>query len=264
MMGRAATFFQPTRNKLIFLAEWLLFIGIALLQGTLKTGRHILIAVYPLLFFYIIACIFAELSCRRQRFTQGGWMLILALALMLLDQFIKLVVVAYIPFGTAVPLVDGWLNLAHSCNFQGSWLLATLDAAAIWLLPSVLLAIVMGLCSWFCYRYYVVNQRASLWADVAFLGLFAGLASWLVEMALRGHIVDFICLPDLVSADLKDIYLALGISAIFVEYLDNPSLLRVWQGWRRESRNWRQLVTNIINFSWQELRDAWTRVIGKV
>jgi lipoprotein signal peptidase len=191
-------------------------------------------------------------------------MLALAVALMLLDQIIKLFIVAFIPFQTAVPLVKGWLNLAHSCNFQGSWLLTTLEASNMWLLPSALLATLMVLCSWFCYRYYVVNQRASIWADVAFLGLFAGLVSWLVEMGLRGHIVDFICLPDLVTADLKDIYLALGISAIFVEYLDNPGLLRAWQGWRQESSNWRQLVTNIIRFSQQELSDAWTRVTGKV
>jgi len=34
----------------------------------------------------------------------------------------------------------------------------------------------------FCHRYYVRTQRQSVWADVAFSGLFAALASWLCEM----------------------------------------------------------------------------------
>ena len=254
------SFLRPTRNKLIFLVEWLLFLAITGLQGGFITGQQILVAAYPLLFFYLIAATLESLSRKIKQFARGWWMLALALGLMLLDQTIKLLVTAFIPFRTAVPLIDGWLNLSHNCNFQGSWVLSQFNQPVSSLIPMGMMAFLLLIFSWFGYRYYVVHQRASLWADAAFLGLFAGLASWLVEMPLRGHIVDFICLPNVVTADLKDIYLTIGIAAIFVETLDNPGLSRPWQGWRQEAANLRQFLV----FSRQEIRIAGKKLKEKL
>lgn len=249
-------FLRPSRNKLIFLIEWLLFLLITGLQGGLSSGRQMLVAAYPLLFFYLVAATLETLSRKIKQILPGWWMLGLAVGLMLLDQAIKLLVTEFIPFRTAVPLITGWLNLAHNCNFQGSWVLSHFNLSVSSLIPLGSLAFSLLIISWFGYRYYIVHQRASLWADVTFLGFFAGLSSWLVEMPLRGHIVDFICLPNIVTADLKDIYLTIGIAAIFVETLDNPSLSRPWQGWAQEKDNFKQLAQQLLAFSRQEMREA--------
>lgn len=255
---------RPSRNKLIFLVEWLLFLLIIGLQGELSTRRQLLVAAYPLLFFYLIAAVLEAGSRQIKRIASAGWLLVLALGLALLDQAVKLWVTATIPLRTAVPLIVGWLNLAHNCNFQGSWLLSQLNRPTASLIPLGIMATLMLIIAWFGYRYYVVHQRASLWADVAFLGLFAGLASWLVEMPLRGHIVDYICLPGVVSADLKDVYLTIGIAAIFVETLDNPGLSRRWQGWQQEKGNLRQLAQQFLAFSWQEVQTGWQKLREKL
>lgn len=249
-------FLRPSRNKLTFLIQWLLFLLITGLQGGLNSGRKALVAAYPLLFFYLVAATLEALSRKIKQIVPGWWMLGLAIGLMLLDQAIKLLVTAFIPFRTAVPLIDGWLNLAHNCNFQGSWVLNQFNRPVGSLIPLGLLAFGLLIISWFGYRYYIVHQRASLWADVTFLGFFAGLSSWLVEMPLRGHIVDFICLPNIITADLKDIYLIIGIAAIFVETLDNPGLSRPWQGWTQEKDNFRQFIQQFLAFSGQELSEA--------
>lgn len=251
------SFLRPSRNKLIFLVEWLLFLAITGLQGELSTRQQILVAAYPLLVFYLIAAVLEAGSYKIKRIAPAGWLLAMALGLVLLDQAIKLWVTATIPFRTAVPLITGWLNLSHDCNFQGSWVLSQFDRPASSLIPLGIMAFGLLIISWFGYRYYVTHQRASLWADAAFLGLFAGLGSWLVEMPLRGHIVDFLCLPGVVSADLKDIYLTIGIAAIFVETLDNPDLSRRWQGWSQEKANFRQLIRQFLAFSRQDVQTNW-------
>ncbi len=250
-------FLRPSRNKLIFLVEWLIFLAITGLQGGFSTGQQVLVAAYPLLFFYLIAVLLEWLSHKIKRFARGWWLLVLALGLMLLDQAIKLLVTRFIPFRTAVPLIDGWLNLSHNCNFQGSWVLSQFNRPVGSLIPLGIMALLLLIFSWFGYRYYIVHQRASLWADAAFLGLFAGLASWLVEMPLRGHIVDFLCLPNVVTADLKDIYLTIGIAAIFVETLDNANLSRPWEGWTQEKANFQQLAQQFLAFSRQEIQTNW-------
>lgn len=260
MAARVLQFLRPTGIKLIFVVEWLLFLLITGWQGGLQTWQQVGVAAYPLLFFYLIGATLNALSGKIKQVAHGWWLLALALGLMLLDQIIKLLVATFIPFRTAVPLINGWLNLAHNCNFQGSWLLSQFDSPVENLIPLGLMAFLLLLLSWFGYRYYVTHHRASLWADVSFLGLFTGLASWLVEMPLRGHIVDFICLPNVVTADLKDIYLTIGIAAIFVETLDNPGLSRIWQGWTQEKENFRQLWRSFITFTCQELAAAWQTV----
>ncbi|MCB9421400.1 MAG: signal peptidase II [Ardenticatenaceae bacterium] len=251
------SFLRPTRNKLIFLIEWLLFFLITALQGGISSRQQALVVAYPLLFFYLVAALLESLSRKIKQIARGGWLLALAAGLALLDQAIKLWVTATIPFRTAVPLITGWLNLAHNCNFHGSWILSQFNRPMTSLIPLGIMAFLLLIFSWFGYRYYIAHQRSSLWADVAFLGFFAGLGSWLVEMPLRGHIVDFICLPHVVSADFKDIYLTIGIAAIFVETLDNPGLSRPWQGWTQERANFRQLLRDFFAFSRQEMKTAW-------
>ncbi len=254
---------RPNWIKLVFLAEWLLFLLILFLQGGLKTERQALIAIGPAIFFYIVAAVLEGVSPSVRQIARGWRILFLAVGLALLDQGIKLLVTIFIPFRTAKPIIPGWFNVAHSCNFRGSWVFSQLDVPTAHLIFLSAAAFFMLCCSWFWYRYYIARQRNSLWADVAFLGLFAGLASWLIEMTLRGHIVDFLCLPNVVTADLKDIYLTIGIAAIFVETIDNPGLSRSWQGWREERANLGRLFKNVVTFSWQDIQGGWQKIWQK-
>jgi hypothetical protein len=43
-------FLRPTKLKLAFLVEWVLFVLISAAQGELEANHHILIAVYALVF----------------------------------------------------------------------------------------------------------------------------------------------------------------------------------------------------------------------
>jgi len=249
-------FLRPTKLKLAFLAEWVLFILISAAQGKLQESHQILVAVYPLIILYLAACVLAAWSQHTQQLAQGCRLLGLALGLIILDQVSKVIVIAFVPYQTSIPIIDGWLHLAHEHNPQGSWLasLFNVQAAGILNIMQWLLAVPFLFCSIACHRYYTVTHRKSLWADVAFLGLFAGLASWMCDMAFRGYIVDFINFPGLVTADFKDIFVALSVGAIFAETLDNPKLSWRWQGWRQEGEDLIHLGTNLLSFSIQELR----------
>jgi len=70
------------------------------------------------------------------------------------------------------------------------------------------------------FRCYAVRKRMSLRLDVAFLTIVAG-GGALCDLALRGYILDFINLPGVVTADLKDIFTCVGLAALFAELVDN-------------------------------------------
>jgi lipoprotein signal peptidase len=219
-----AGFLRPPKIKLVFLVEWSLYILIIAIQGGLGTSHQILIAVYPLTLFYLVGCGFSALSVRTQQVARGWKLAAFALILALLDQVSKTVIVAFVPLQTSIPIIDNWLHLSHVQNPYGSWITNAFNLktggafiALLWLMVFVIL-----ISSLIVHRSYTTNHRKSLWADVAFLGLFAGCASWIFDMAFRGHIIDFINLPGLMSADFKDIYFHISIAAVFAEAIDNP------------------------------------------
>ena len=255
-MAGVVAFLRPTKLKLAFLAEWVLFILILAAQGKLEANHQILIAVYPLIILYLAACALTALSQHTQQLAQGWKLLGLALGFTILDQVSKVIVIAFVPYQTSIPIIDGWMQLAHEHNAQGSWLASVLNVQPVGIFNMMqwLLAVPFLCCSILCHRYYTITNRKSLWADVAFLGLFAGLASWMCDMAFRGYVTDFINLPGLVTADFKDIFVTLSVGAILAETLDNPKISWRWQGWRQEGEDLIHLGTNLLRFSIQELR----------
>ena len=247
---------RPTRLQLAFLAEWALFILFSAAQGKLGTSHQILIAVYPLIILYLAACALTVVSRHTRQLAQGWRLLGLALGLTVLDQASKTIVIALVPYQTSIPMINGWLHLAHERNPQGSWLASVLNvqSASTLNLAQLLLAVPFLFFSIPCHRYYTTTNRKSMWADMAFIGLFAGLASWICDIALRGYVTDFLNLPGLVTADFKDILVTLGIGALLAETLDNPKITWRWKGWRKELADLIHLGTNLLSFSIEELR----------
>jgi signal peptidase II len=249
-------FLEPTVPKVVFLAEWAVFILISALRGELSSPHLILVAAYPLLFFYLVACLLARAARRSWVPTSTRALLWLSLGLLALDQLVKFLVTTSIAYGEAVALVPGWLHLAHARNTLGAWILTLFTdtpvpsflAVAKVLLPAFAAVAVLG------YRYYSHAYRRSPWAAVAFAGIFAALASWSCDMVLRGFIVDYLALPDLVVADLKDIYVTVGVAALLVEYLETSNAPFAWRGWREELTEAQRIVGGLIAFARRDLR----------
>jgi lipoprotein signal peptidase len=252
-VGSAVLFLKPTRLKLVFLAEWLSFLLLELLRGELGIGVCLLVSAYPLLFFYLMACELTTLSQHAQQIATGWRLSAMAMGLAIADQFGKAMVEVFVPHRATVPILRGWLHLGHEHNLQGSWIAGTfgLDQPGVALM---IVAALVLLASTSCHRYYIAVNRRSVWADVAFLGLFAGMMSWLCDMGLRGYVVDFVVLPDVVAADGKDILVAVGAGAFLAEGLDNSEISWRWKGWRAQGTELAHLAGRILGFSIEELR----------
>lgn len=254
-MVAVAHFLKPTKLKILFLVEWACFVLIQLIRRELVGIHQLLVAISPFLFFYFIACGLTQISLSRSYLSKGWKIIALGIIFAVLDQITKALIHQFIPYQASRPIIQGWLHLSHKHNLQGSWIVAEFNL--VHLSPAILLIIIIPLVvsSIFFHRYYLHTQRESIWADLAFLGLFAGLLSWIFDMGWRGYILDFIQIPSIVIADLKDILIAVGLAAFFSEAIDNPEISWGWRGRRNKLRDLLRLCSNIIHFSINEIRE---------
>ncbi|MBN2391372.1 MAG: signal peptidase II [Anaerolineae bacterium] len=221
-MAKGIAWLKPSKIKLAFLVEWGLFIVIEVTRGKVHSGHALLVAAYPLLFFYLVACILVALSQRAWKIAHGWRLPALAIGLAMLDQALKTVIATVMPENASIPIVEGWLHIAHARNYNGTWIAATFTLSSGPFIQSIQWAMTIAVLalSVVYHHYYSTHQHQSFWADVAFLGVFAAYTSWMWDMAFRGYIIDFIQLPGLVTADLKDILASLCTAAIIAELLD--------------------------------------------
>jgi lipoprotein signal peptidase len=252
-MRAAYRFFRPTVPKLIFTAEWVTYILLRATGGRPIGLRQLLVALWPLLPFYCLGCALAAWSHSADRVASGRGLALLVVVMVALDQVSKTVISVLLSPDATLPLVKGWLHLANVHNVAGSWL------TTVWFKPVLILAAMPVLpLSVIGYRYYVSSKRKSLWADLAFLGVFAGYSSWLCDNYLRGYAVDFIQIPGFVTADFKDLFLSLSSVGVIIEVLDNPGISLDWAGWRAELESTRRLITDIAAFAAGDLRSCWS------
>lgn len=257
-MSAIVEFFRPTLYKLIFTLEWVAYLLLTLVERHPLDPDLLPVALWPLLLFYVAGCALVAWSRRTDRVASGRSLVVLIVAMVAVDQVGKAIAVATLQPGASDPLVEGWLHFSNVHNASGSWL------GPGWLKPILAVVAVLVLpLSVVVYRYYVSIQRRSLWADLTFVGVFAGYAGWLVDIFVRGYVVDVIHIPGLVAVDLKDLFLSLGVCVV-VEVLDNPTISLRPKGWRDKIESARRLVVDLAAFAAGEARSCWAAVVHSV
>jgi len=99
-------FIEPTRLKLLFLAEWALYLLFALARRP-SPSRQFLVGAAPFAFHFLVGCTLVALSRRMRPIVGGGRLLACALVPVLLDQSAKALVGATMPPGGFDPAATG-------------------------------------------------------------------------------------------------------------------------------------------------------------
>lgn len=219
-MTSAAQFLRPTRTKLVFWVEWGLYLALVVAIGQAPRPDKLLVLVYPLALYYLVACVFTVLVTREaappfRRLL--GWAALLAGV----DQGAKLAVLAWLPLGTRVTLIPGRIYLEQALNPYKSWL-AQLFGQALPQWGMILFSLILAAGMVELFRFYSATVRRSGWMDLALVFFVAGIGGALCDQALRAATVDFLTLEGLFVADLKDIFLSFGVGSLLAEAVSGP------------------------------------------
>jgi lipoprotein signal peptidase len=242
-------FLKPLPFKMLFLAEWLIFILILFAQGEIRSLQQLAIATYPLLLFYLGACILFALRDRKQPHLSSWGPVGLAVCLAIIDQGCKTSVVAFLSQSASIPIIPEWLEITHQTNQHGAWIFNDFADSSIPFITTLLKVLFFAILATVIplYRYFKAARRNSLWLEASFILIFAGLISWTIDMFGRGFIVDYIGLPHLIAADLKDIYIYFGAAALVLEILDYPGAVFRWSGWPAEQQELGKVARGVSN-----------------
>lgn len=136
-------------------------------------------------------------------------MFIIFIVLMIIDQGFKLVIQNNF-FTSYFEIIPNFLSFNPIINTKGSWLNArfniNISFPLLILFNSVSLLLFIEI-----YRYAKTNGLKNYWGDFAFLFIFSGALCSLIDKIFYGGSLDFIGISDLFIADIKDIYINLGL-----------------------------------------------------
>lgn len=188
---------------------WLLYFAFEIITGRVDS-------FYTLSMNLLLTIVFAFtgwiIYITSQKYSNGFTLkvvFIIFLVLMLIDQGIKLIIKLFY-FDNYFEIIPKFLSFDPIINTDGSWLnarfglgvgfssLIILNALAVILFIEV-------------YRYYLSKGNKDFWSDMAFLFILSGALCSLIDKTFYGGSLDFIGISNLFIADIKDIYINLGI-----------------------------------------------------
>lgn len=239
--------------RLAFAGPWVLCVAVAILRARFDIRPIAANLLWPFLFFYSLAWLLERASRSSRQLTRDRDIWLVVGFLVAVDHSCKLACSQLIPSGESVPVVANRLHLANLHNVHGNWLSSVSGTAPVVVQTLVISILFVTLAPLF-YRFYSARHRKSFWSALAYGCLVAGTASAAVDLGVRGYIVDYLYLPGLFAADLKDVYLTVFASALIVEALSNPRISVRWLGWREEARELPRLVIEFTRFAVGEIR----------
>lgn len=219
---------------------WLLYILFELITGRIQDFQTIIFNILIMLLFALGGLIIYRIGIKNESGLLFKNLSITFLIFMLIDQGIKIIIKLFY-FDNYIELIPNMLSFHPIINTNGSWLnarfgtgvsfplLITLNIIAIFLFIEI-------------YRYYLHNNHKDFWADMCFISIFSGSLCSLIDKIFYGGSLDFIGISNLFIADIKDIYINLGI-LFFILTLFNNGYLKT-----EEETSMKEDIENIKKF----------------
>lgn len=188
---------------------WLLYFGFELITGRLTSSYDIVMNLLPTLLFALVGLVIYTIGIKYEKGVTSKTLGITFVIVMLFDQGLKFIIKLYY-FNESFYVIPNFLSFNPIINSQGSWLNARFGAGVSF--PCLIFLNIIALFLFIeAYRYYLYNKHKDFWADMCFVFIVAGCLCSLIDKVFYGGSLDFIGISDLFIADLKDIYINLGI-----------------------------------------------------
>lgn len=188
---------------------WLIYFIFEIITGRVKDMYTLILNLSLVIVFAIVGLIIYTLGERYSKGFNLKKVFSIFTILMLIDQGIKLAIKLFF-FDVYFEIIPKFLSFDPIINTDGSWLNARFNIGVSFSLLIFInvLALIVFL---ELYRYYISNGHKDFWGDLCFTFISAGALCSLVDKVFYGGSLDFIGISNLFIADIKDIYINIGI-----------------------------------------------------
>ncbi|WP_297639745.1 signal peptidase II [uncultured Clostridium sp.] len=188
---------------------WIAYFIFELLTGRIDSSDTIIGNLLLIGLFILVGFIIYKLTNKYESGLKGKTLISLFFIFLFIDQFIKLIIHFFF-FNDYYGFFNDFLSFNPIINDKGSWLNARFGAGISF--PVLILLNIIALFVFLeVYRYYKSKGNSDIYSDLAIVFIFTGALCSLIDKVFYGGSLDFIGISDLFIADIKDIYINLGI-----------------------------------------------------
>lgn len=188
---------------------WSLYFLFELITGRVTDYHTVLGNLLLIILFTFTGYIIYAFSSKNFHGISHKIFFLLLSILVLVDQGIK-IIIRFFFFDNKFEIIPNILSFHPIINTDGSWLNARFDLSVnfplLIILNIIFLFIIVEL-----FRYILSNGHKTFWSDMAFVFLFCGALGSLIDKVFYGGSLDFIGISNLFIADIKDLYINLGL-----------------------------------------------------
>ena len=201
------------KDKLITIgilpAMWLIYFLLEVFTGRVNDLYTLVLNLSLIFVFAFTGWIIYISSTKNPNGFTNKSLFIIFLILMVIDQGIKIIIKLKF-FHNYFEIIPNFLSFNPIINTDGSWLNARFNFNVSF--PILILVNGISLLLFIeIYRYFKAKGTKSFWGDMCFIFIFAGALCSLIDKVFYGGSLDFIGISDLFIADIKDIYINLGL-----------------------------------------------------
>lgn len=188
---------------------WLAYFLFELFTGRIESLYDICLNLSLLFLFAFVGWVIYVIQKSFPNGIQSKILFIIFIILMIIDQGIKLII-KFNFFDSFIEIIPNFLFFDPIINTHGSWLNARfdLDGNFTLLIASNFIFIFLLI---ELYRYSLHKNLKSFWSDMSFLFILSGALCSLIDKVFYGGSLDFIGISNLFIADIKDLYINLGL-----------------------------------------------------
>lgn len=188
---------------------WILYFIFEIVTGRVTDFDTVLGNVFLIVLFTLVGLLIYFITQKFQAGLSKKALIFLFFITFLIDQGIKLIIKLFF-FNDYYSFFKGFLSFHPIINTKGSWLNARFGAGISF--PALILLNIIALFIFLeVYRYYRAKGKHDIYSDLAIIFIFTGALCSLIDKVFYGGSLDFIGISNLFIADIKDIYINLGI-----------------------------------------------------
>lgn len=188
---------------------WIIYFVFEIITGRVNDLYTFIMNLLLTVVFALTGLLIYFISQKYNKGFSSKIVIIIFIVLMLIDQGTKIIIKSFF-FNKYIEIIKDFLSFDPIINTDGSWLNARFGLGVGFSVLILLnfLAVILFI---EVYRYYLSKGNKDFWADMSFLFIVAGALCSLIDKVFYGGSLDFIGISDLFIADIKDIYINLGI-----------------------------------------------------
>lgn len=191
-------------------AMWLIYFLFEVVTGRVTDLYTLLVNLSLVFLFALVGFIIYLISSKFPNGFKSKTLFSTFIVIMLIDQGIKFIIGRNF-FNEYFEIIPNFLSFDPIINTHGSWLNARFDFDISF--PVLIIINFIALFIFFeLYRYIKFKSgKTTFWGDMCFVFIMAGALCSLIDKVFYGGSLDFIGISNLFIADIKDIYINLGL-----------------------------------------------------